>query len=249
MGFVGEVGRRYSLVITLSDGREYRSQPEELKFVPPIDTVMGEYRELPSGFLRGEFDLSIETRDPVAAGNFYSYRWVHYEFKPWCSISPAINFRSYVVDCCESCWAIEQCVGCINILSDNFVNGAALKVPIVTIPYDSKEPYFVVVEQRSLTESAYQFWKNVSTQITSSGGIFDRPPVTIRGNMYNVDNPEEQVLGFFGASSVAMKSIHFKRDKVNKMPFGTDIIYDELSLPCVPCEVGAYRTIQTPPGW
>lgn len=249
-GFTGKPGKHYTLTITLANGKEYRSLPEEMKFVPPIDTIVGEYRELPEGDLRGEFDLSIETKDPSTKEDFYQYRWLHYELKPYCYLQqdPNTGFIN-VVDCCENCWAIDQCAGCINILSDAVVNGGSLKVPIATIPYDSKEPYFILVEQHSLTEEAYQFWKNVSTQINSSGGIFDSPPITIRGNIFNTNDPQEQVLGFFGASSVAVKSIHFQRNKISRIPFGTDRIYFQLNSPCIPCEVGLTRTTQTPTGW
>jgi hypothetical protein len=249
-GMKGEVGKSYFVKVILSDGREYQSTPEELKYVPPIDTVFGEYNELKEGFLRGEFDLSLEAIDTPEKDEYYFWTWTHYEFKKYCSLIPSsYDGVTYAIKCCEDCWAIEQCNGCINILSDKLINGKKMSVPITKIPYDSKDPYFLLIEQRSLTKEAYSFWKAVSQQINNSGGIFDKPPVTIRGNLFNVNDNEEQVLGFFGASSVRTKPIYFDRSKVNKIPFGTPVIIQEFNNRCVPCSVGPFRTIIKPEGW
>lgn len=248
--FVAQLGRTYSLKFSLPNGKQYRSYPEEIRQLSPIDTIVGSYRELVAKKIRGEFDLSIETTDLPSLNDYYQFKWYHYNFEPFCSYNlDSFSGRTYVIDCCDSCWSIDQCYGCVNIMSDRFINGASLKVPMVTIPYDTKDPYFILVEKRSLTESAYKFWKNVSTQVQNSGGIFDSPPITIRGNVYNVDDPDDQVLGYFGASSVVMKSMHFRRDKINKIPYGEPRDLVRFTSSCIPCSVGLTRTTQSPFGW
>ena len=250
-GTKGEVGKSYTLDISLADGRKYQSFPEVLSKVPEIDTLYSEYEEFTTGFLRGEFTLYLDVTDPISRDDYYSWNWTHYEFKPYCQI--ILDGRTgitYLVDCCEGCWAVERCNGCINLMSDKLINGRKIaRVPIVKIPYDSKEPYFLIIEQRSLTKNAYTFWKTVSQQINNSGGIFDKPPITITGNIFNVNNTNDQALGFFGASSIAKKSIYFDRSKVGKIPFGMDVIYQELNVPCRHCPEGPYRTTIKPEGW
>jgi hypothetical protein len=39
------------------------------------------------------------------------------------------------------------------------------------------------------------------------GGLYERQPFTIVGNMHNITNPDQEVLGFFAASSVKSKRI------------------------------------------
>lgn len=249
--FVGKVGSSYTLKIELPDGRLYQSFPEELRSVPPIDTVYTSYEEFSGSFLRGEFSVFMNFVDPASTKDFYQWNWTHYNSEKYCRIFTSQEYGVYIAtQCCDSCWSIVECNSCINLLSDNFYNGSKVTgVPILKVPYDSKEPYFVQIRLKSITESAYNFWKSVSEQIGNSGGIFDKPPLTIKGNIFNAVNPDEQILGYFGASAISEKPIYIARDHISKIPFGViNPRYTELSG-CIQCEVGPLRTDQTPKGW
>ncbi|NUN99943.1 MAG: DUF4249 domain-containing protein [Saprospiraceae bacterium] len=52
----------------------------------------------------------------------------------------------------------------------------------------------------TLTPDAFKYWNKVSLLLTQSGSFFDAPPGAIRGNIINVNNPEELVLGYFYAA-------------------------------------------------
>ncbi len=248
--FQGKEGIEYTLKIRLADGREYASNPELMRPVPKIDTVYTVYEQFNRGFLRGEFKVYLNTLDPQTKDDFYRWNWTHYRQTPYCrEIVDSYSGFTYARKCCEPCWAIERCDGCINIMSDKYINGRQIsQVPLLTIPYDTKESYFLHVEQMSISRNAYSFWKAVSEQINNTGGIFDKPPVAIKGNMVSVTNPEEQVLGFFGASAIYDKFIYIERNGVINSPFGTPVIYKELTG-CAKCSVGPYRTNQKPEGW
>ena len=56
--------------------------------------------------------------------------------------------------------------------------------------------------QQTLTGDAFAYWQDVDLLTDQVGSIFDVIPAGIRGNMYNVDDPEELVLGYFEAISV-----------------------------------------------
>lgn len=244
--FIGTVGRTYTLNIKLPDGRIYQSLPERLNYTPAIDSVYTTYEELTSVFLRGRFYLYLDFTDPIASEDFYQWEWAHYKFEPYCLINVRYN---RAVNCCQPCWSIDRCLGCIQIQSDKFYNGQKVKrISVTTIPYETKDPYFIIIKQKSLTESAYKFWQSVSEQIANSGGIFDKPPITIKGNIINISNPDEQVLGYFGASSIVELPVYIPRDKIDKPPFGA-LPNFQLSNGCIDCEVGPNRTDQMPTGW
>lgn len=249
--FVGKVGSSYILTIELPDGRVYRSFPEELRSVPSIDTVYTSYEEFSSTFLRGEFSVFMNFVDPASSKDFYQWNWTHYNYENYCRIFTSQEYGVYLAtQCCGKCWSIVECTSCINLLSDKFLNGSKITgVPVLKIPYDSKDPYFVQIRLKSLTESAYNFWQAVSEQIGNSGGIFDKPPLTINGNIFNTTNADEQVLGYFGASAIFEKPVYIARDYISKIPFGIiNPRYTELTG-CIQCEVGPLRTDQTPKGW
>ncbi len=58
------------------------------------------------------------------------------------------------------------------------------------------------VYQYSLTEEGFEYWENVRAVINQQGSIFDSPPALVRGNVFNIDDPNEIVLGFFEVAAV-----------------------------------------------
>lgn len=98
--------------------------------------------------------------------------------------------------------------------SDNLFDGNSIHQPIVLIPFFSGTKYLVTIEQQSLTKSAYDFWELVDEQNNNVGSVFDTPPARIRGNLYNVTNPDDVVLGYFGASDFSKGHIILDRNGV-----------------------------------
>jgi hypothetical protein len=62
------------------------------------------------------------------------------------------------------------------------------------------EVVFFNLYMETLSPEAYKYWNKVSQLITQSGSVFDPPPGVIRGNITNLSNPEELVLGYFYAA-------------------------------------------------
>ncbi|CAD5250896.1 MULTISPECIES: DUF4249 domain-containing protein [unclassified Imperialibacter] len=256
-GIRGEVGRSYSVRIELSDGKVYESVPELLPAVPPIDTIYAEYRDISGEFLQGEFDVFVETKDPKDEENYYLWRWNNYERLDFCRIytvgKPDAGYITYGTYCCQKCFDIHNCPGRINIRSDKLFDGNTIaRVPLLTFPYDNRLPYFVEAEQYSLSKAAHEYWQKVKQLTTNSGGVFDKPPITIRGNLHNVSDPDERVLGFFGASGLKTKSAYFSRSGISDHPYRKlvpDIVLD-MRFGCLECEeVTGVRTGVTPAHW
>lgn len=65
--------------------------------------------------------------------------------------------------------------------------------------FSSKHVFSVV--QYSTTEASFSYWSRVRDVANQVGSIFDPPPAAIGGNMKNINDPGEQVLGFFEAVS------------------------------------------------
>lgn len=70
--------------------------------------------------------------------------------------------------------------------------------------------YSLLLKQYSLSEAAYIYWDQLRTNSLEQGGLYEKQPLSIKGNMRNIDNPEKEVLGYFGASSVRTKRIFVK---------------------------------------
>ncbi len=70
------------------------------------------------------------------------------------------------------------------------------------IEFSSK--HFFNATQLTIDKKAFEYWQKVVQLANPDGNIFDLPPAPLRGNVYNINDEDEIVLGYF---EVAGKSI------------------------------------------
>jgi hypothetical protein len=253
-GIQGQTGKTYTLSIETAEGKKYQSQPELLKPTPQIENVYYEFKEGVTGVEEG-FYVYMDIQDPGETEDYYRWDWTHYNRLQFCfneTVPPALV--PTILNCCEDCWEIQKCNGCVNVASDRLANGSTISRQLLTIvPYSSRSKYFLYYEQQSLTRDAYKFWKSLEEQSKNVGGIFDKPPATVRGNMFSITDEEEPVLGYFGASAIRQGAIVVDRSGISKNPSGPPPVILPPSSgpppPCFPCMESTLRTRLTPPFW
>jgi len=75
-----------------------------------------------------------------------------------------------------------------------------------------QEKYSLLVSQYSLSYNAYLYWEKMRAQAGDTGGLFETQPASSRGNIYNINDPDEKVLGYFYVSQVQEKRITVSED-------------------------------------
>lgn len=241
----GVPGRTYTLYVRLADGTEITSVPETLPNVPEIEDLTVEYEQLPVGSaFRGHFRVYINFQDTPIIGDNYRWKWTHFKRKEYCNIAMRTVQR-----CCVPCWDMEVCSRCINIASDRFFNGQRIQQHLLNVPYNSQEPYYLLVELQSISAAAYNFWRMVDNQVNKVGSIFDNTPAPIPGNLINLKDPDDEVLGLFSAMGFRKRVFYIQRDNIPELPF--DLIQpDFFILPaCVACPETFTTTSIRPLGW
>jgi hypothetical protein len=209
--FQGTPGVSYTLLIVTSEGEHYQSLAETMPGVTPIHDLLYEYyvyEELIKNSqgvyytdLRFGFKLMVQVNDPDSERNFY--RW---------KISGIFEFFSFIGETWFQCWApVPRLEPGIKVQDDVYTNGNLFTEVLCTIPYDRQTYYLATVQQQSLTPEAYRFWNELKKQQTNTGSIFDPIPSQIKGNIFNADDPDELVLGYFGASSLVESSVLINR--------------------------------------
>jgi Domain of unknown function (DUF4249) len=257
-GFVAKVGKTYQLFIKLPDGKQYNSDPEPMIAPPPIDSVYSEFVYDPTKALqnRGTFKLYVSAKDPKDQTNYYQWTWYNYKRIKECNrFNRSVGQAGQVIysqECCErDCWQINGCASCIFLASDALLNGKSLgKQPIGSIPYESTKLYYLLVEQRYISQKIYQFWKNLEEQTRNVGGIFDASPATIRGNINHSTDANDYAIGYFQVSGVRTKVTIIDRSKATEKPNPLKLS-DTPTVPieCQPCNAAANHTSTRPEGW
>lgn len=109
--------------------------------------------------------------------------------------------------CCD-CWPFDF-NNTISISQGQFTNQLYEEVLITRVPATSLRfinLYRIEMEQFSLSEEVYTFWRLAKALQEASGNIFQPNAVKVRGNIRAVDSNED-VVGIFAVSGVTRKTL------------------------------------------
>jgi len=187
--FRGNIGRKYTLSIITAEGKMIESHPEEMLPVPEVDSIYYIFQQISSDKDQGH-EVYVIVNDPGDEKNYYRWKWDGY-------------YRFYMVNerSTNACFKHEFDINRISVVSDRDFDGNKIYFPVSFVKHFSNDYYLIHVHQYSITESAYKFWNALSEQSTNVGSIFDPQPARIKGNLFYIDDTEEPVYGYFGASA------------------------------------------------
>lgn len=225
----------YKLYVYTEDGKEYQSDYDTLLACPPIDSL---YYELdlpvsddPDFTYLGGVQFYVDVRGgPGDSRNFL-----------WKAEETYMYFSSYLIqylwendsvyefdppsDSLARCYTGGPIPEVFTASSRYLVANRLNKYPLNYVSAWGPElryEYGLLVSQHSLSNEAYLYWEKLAG-LKEEGGLYERQPSNTEGNMYNVNDPDEQILGFFFASQIREKWIQFER------PF---VILYNLDPPC-----------------
>jgi hypothetical protein len=279
--FKMQANERYVLKFT-ADGQQYESTPEAFTPTPPISKIYEKFNpkskltEDGKGYMIAN-EVFIDFTDTPNQKNYYLWRYTDYETLFYCAtcFRPTI-YSSYTRSCstqipkfiesdnyydyeCQGeCYAIIKSKG-INQMTDLVSDGALITRRLVSqIPYYYQSGCLVEVQQMCISPEAYAFYNNLDLQSQKSGGLADTPPAAIVGNIRNVNNPSEKVVGYFGLVNIQKKKIWIDRKEtsgkladilgrpINPEPIGKFSLFPP---PLAPCKKTAFKTPFRPEGW
>jgi hypothetical protein len=218
-------GTQYRLEVTTRDGNKYQSDYEMLSHSPSIDSIHWEVKYVERddplyGALMGvQFLVNSDATGCEANG----YRWELFEQWEYRSKYYAQDYydgsihhvsQEGISDSVYYCWTTIKKIN--EIYTYSTAQAVSKKIRMVPLTYVSNQTgrlkfdYCLLVKQYSLSQSAFSYWNKLQEQANESGGLYETQPSRIKGNLYNVDDPDETVLGFFGASGVTEKRIFLK---------------------------------------
>jgi hypothetical protein len=210
---------RYRLRIKTLNGNTYLSDFVSVKNAPPIDSV---------GYDITGAGINIYVNAHDVTNNTRYYR---YEYQETWQIQADFN-SLYVADTAKpgllprtpdqqvfNCWS--------HAISTQVIWGSTFKLErdvlyknqIDAIASNSEKiwlKYSILVKQYALNADAYQFWTLMKTNTEHLGSIFDAQPSALKGNIHNIANPAETVVGYISAGKIQSKRIFISKSDLPK---------------------------------
>jgi len=229
---VGIPGRTYILTINTTDGKQYESSPELMREVPDIDSVYHEefrrtYYDEETPYEENRLNILVDTR--AAGDNIAYYKWEftetwEFEMPKYIEVAHGTDDESpnptmeniEVPEEKIHCWVSESSdLILIKSTADNALNKIRGFVLQTTGgPSDDRLnlKYSILVKQYMMSRELYDFFRKIRGSNEETGGIYEKAPTQIIGNI-QCCNGDEEALGYFMASAVKTKRIFISPDE------------------------------------
>ena len=231
-----EVGDAVRVQVLTPADRLYRSSFDTILACPELDSVyyeLGQQETPDPEFTRPGIQFYLDmTGTPADSRNII---WqVDETWEYWASLfgthilrgwGDSDMFRTNTIFKCWKHFPLDHVyIGSTRNLSSNELR----KLPLNFVSNETDRlsvTYRLHVKQQSLSLAAYDYWKRMNDQSVESGGMYEKQPASVIGNIYNVDDPEEVVLGYFYATQLREQRLFVH----NNMLF-------EFNVPHIHCE-------------
>ena len=218
-----DISQEYRLVVevTAPFHRTYVSQWASVQITPPIDSLnyvisddrssldinISTHFDGPVGYYRWDAAETYEYHSAIYSIEFYAPPGTVYKGKayPQEAIVPFEDGENYYY-----CWKSQHrsdvmTASTMDLTEDRLVNHTLFS--FTDMDREVSSLYFVEIAQTRLSEEGYRYWEKLRSNSSDVGGLFSPEPSELRGNIVNVDDPDELVLGFIGVSTVSRVSM------------------------------------------
>ncbi len=218
-----DVGDAASLYVMTPNQREYQSSYDTILACPDIDSIYYELGTLEAPdpeFNRPGIQLYLDMSGEDSDCRNVIWR-VQETWEYWVSLfgthimhswREMEEFRSNVLYKCWKSYPLDQIyTGTTRNLSENEL----LRVPLNFVSNETDRlsvTYSLYVQQQSLSLETYDYWQRMNDQAAESGGMYEKQPASVQGNIYNLYNPDDVVLGCFYASQIREQRIFVKNN-------------------------------------
>lgn len=221
-------GSKFKVDILTPDGTKIVSDFDSINECPEVDSIYYVVDTLPS--VNPYISIKgIQYYVNLNAENISSryFRWEvieTYEFRAVYPIEWIYDGKvHHVVPPDESrkvCWKSVMVKNIYTLSTQNLAKNKYKKFPLHFVDnYSSPRLVYgtsLLLRQYAHSEAAFEYWEKLRTNSVEQGSLYEKQPLSIRGNLHNITNPDQQILGFFAASSVRSKRIFV--NKVENLP-------------------------------
>jgi hypothetical protein len=213
--FQGVPGRFYHVEITSPDGRNLRSLPQTMPEPIEIDDLY--FKIEPQQILSSSgivvdqtfISIYINTSLKNQHGESGGMRWTVeevYSFTdlpchPYFDPSTTCYFKIPPNDSHLKIFKSEA-----NVQPN--LDGYQILSRMIAPDDEFVERHYFSVYQYTISQETYNFWEQVQIVTSQAGDLLDRPAAAVIGNIFEKDNPDNHVLGYFEVSGKNTRRIY-----------------------------------------
>ena len=199
----GEVGRSYHVEIMTPDQMLIKSVPTVMLKAPQMSNFSHTVESITTIDFNG--NQVVEKNINVKADVLFEEGRVR-PFLRW-RTSGEYEFHEPSFISAKYCYIKEQTpdLNKLNIYSPIRLAGIKLTgQDIVNLNRDTRFAFMYCfhIQMFSMNEAEYLYWRSVRDVLSNDGTLYDPPPGNVKGNLINVNNKTDQIIGYFSVSGV-----------------------------------------------
>ncbi len=204
-------GTSYQVKVLTPDGEELESGFDRMPMGPPIDSVYYHIEDIPTTH-PGEYHRVMQFYVDLNAIGDYSqyYQWEIVETWEYEAAHPVEYYYDGTFHEVKPpdytnkvCWITQLVKNVFTVSTKSLSQNSYNQYPLQTIDGTSSSRlgimYSTLVSQLALSEEAYNYWDELRINSNEQGGLYEKQPFAIKGNLLNVSNSDKDVLGYFYA--------------------------------------------------
>jgi len=246
----GEAGRSYHLEVTTPDNKKIKSKPGLLVDAPLIQNLSHEIGT--RNYINSE-GQQIEEKNVYVKADILFKSGPEKPFLRW-RTTGEYEFHEPSLIVSKWCYVNEiDDLNKLNIFSPQFLRGESLKnqeVNFTALDTRFAFLYCFHVRMYTMNEQEFQYWRSVKDLLENEGTLYDPPVGNVKGNLFNINDATEQVIGYFSAAGVV-----YQRYFVSSQALGSHYVNPPCNFstrsspPCRDCLILKNSTLNRPGYW
>ncbi len=215
-------GNSFKVDIVTSGGVHITSDFDQIQDCPPVDSVYYVVQHLPTSspieFNDGiQFYVNLDAQN--YACRYYKLEatetWEYHTQYPIEWFYTGYLHHVFPPDSSKMvCWRTSKVRDVFMVSTKDLAQNKYLRYPLHFVDNLSSPRlvygYSLLIRQFALSDAAYEYWEKIRVNSQEQGGLYESQPLSVKGNLHNITNPGQDVLGFFGATTVRQKRIFVK---------------------------------------
>jgi hypothetical protein len=207
-------GISYKVMVTTPDGEQMESGFDKMPNGPQIDSIYYSFLDVPTQDPTVTYRTMQFYADLNAVGDYSQYykwevveTWEYHAARP---VEYIYDGTFHQVDPPDYtnivCYMTTPVRNVFTISTKSLAQNVYKKYPLHSIDGTTSRLgylYSMLVSQVALSEGAYNYWEQLRINSNDQGGLYEKQPLAIKGNIVNKSHPDRVVLGYFYAVSEA----------------------------------------------